>query len=195
MSTRTYRLKDITTSSGLFSGFTFRGKVLNQPRGEIRVVQLKNLNADYTGINDDCIFVDGNNIKQKFILEDGDILFASKGANNYAVVYHKEDNVPTIASSSLFVIQVNTNIANPDYVAWYINQTPVQKHFEQSQEGTYTVSINRKALEESPIKLPPLQEQNTIAKLVKLSQKEQHIYARLAILKQNLTQHQILQTL
>jgi restriction endonuclease S subunit len=195
MSAKNYKLKEITTSSGLFSGFTFRGKVHNEPNGDVRVIQLKNLNDDYTGINDDCIFVESKNIKPKFILNDGDILFASKGANNYAVVYHKEDNTPTIASSSLFVIQVNRNIAIPDYVAWYINQPPVQRHFEQSQEGTYTMSINRKSLEESPIKIPSLKEQENIAKLVKLSQKEQHIYNRLAELKQNLTQHQLLQTL
>lgn len=195
MSAKTYKLKDIISSSGLFSGFTFRGKVLNQPNGNVRVVQLKNLNSDYTGINNDCYLIDGQKIKDKFILNDGDILFAAKGAKNYAIVYHKKDDIPTIASSSLFVIKVNKEIANPEYIAWYINQTPVQKYFEQSQEGTYTVNINRKALEETPIKTPSLKEQKNIAKLAKLSQKEQRIFNRISELKQNLIQHQLLQTL
>src|SRR5690606_4654971 len=104
----------------------------------------------------DCTYIDGIDIKEKYYLEVGDILFISKGANNFATVYDLKDGVATVASSVFYVIKVDTSKANPYYVAWYINKKRVQQYFTTHASGTYSLSINKEAVEDIPLILPPL---------------------------------------
>ena len=129
------------------------------------------------------------------MLQDGDILFISKGANNFAVTFNKTDSIPTIASSALFVITVDPKVANPRYVAWYINQAPVQSYFKQNEMGTYITSINKKTVEEIPLKLPPIQVQEKLAALAVLATKEQILHNQIKELRGSLIQTLLLKSI
>lgn len=195
MQVKKIKLKTIIPYEGLASGYSFRGKITHNPKGTVRIIQLKDFTNDYSEIGNDCYLVDGSKIKDKYHLQDGDILFISKGANNFAVTYSKTDNIPTIASSALFVIKVDPKIANSRYVAWYINQAPVQSYFKQNEMGTYITSINKKTVEEIPLKLPLLEVQEKIAALAVLATKEQTLYNQIKELRGSLIQTLLLKSI
>jgi len=192
MQSKTVILKSILIYQGLSSGYSFRGKIKDIHNGDVRVIQLKDFEENYTIIGNDCVLIDGGKIKTKNYLENGDVLFISKGANNFAVPYKSVDDFPTIASSALFVLKVNKEKANPDFVAWYINQSKVQNYFKTNESGTYTTSINKATIEQTPIALPSLETQTKIAEIANLHNKELVINNRLMELKNKLTTTQLL---
>lgn len=188
-------LKRIVLLDGIVSGYSFRGKIIGSLNGDLRVVQLKDMENDYSNIGNDCTYIDGSDIKEKYYLEVGDILFISKGANNFATVYDLKDGVATVASSVFYVIKVDTSKANPYYVAWYINKKRVQQYFTTHASGTYSLSINKEVVEDIPLILPSLEIQRKIANVARLAQKEQYIYTALKEKRNQLIETQLLKVI
>lgn len=195
MSQSKVKLKSLVSYSGIFSGYSFRGKITSSKGGDLRVIQLKDIENDYTQIGNDCIFVNKSQVKDKYYLKDGDLLFTSKGANNYAIPFCANDNFPSVASSAFFVIRLDEKKANPNYVAWYINQKKVQQYLESQATGTYTTSINRETIENIPILLPSISEQEKIANIAALAAREQNLYHQLIEKKNQLIRTQLLTSL
>jgi restriction endonuclease S subunit len=167
-------LKEIVVKEGIFGGYSFRGKVENEKDGNVFVVQMKDLSNYYSKIEDTLMQIKGERIKNKYYLQKEDILFIAKGANNYALVYDL-DFPAVVASSAFFVIRINRVIANPYFVAWYINQRKVQQFLKENMAGTYIPNININTVKEMKIRIPLLEEQNRIVKLNQLMQREQEI--------------------
>lgn len=195
MQNKVVELKSILQEKGISSGYSFRGKIHHYADGDIRVIQLKDFIDDYTAIGNECILIPIDKIKPKYHLKNGDILFIAKGTNNYALVFTTIDDIPTIASSALFVLKVNKKIADPQYVAWYINQNPVQNYLKTNESGTYVTSINKTAIENIPIKLPSISLQKQIARLAQLHKQEKQLSAKITNLKDSLITHQLLNIL
>ncbi len=195
MQSKKTTLKSITERDGIASGYSFRGKIKGSPNGNLRVIQLKDMENDYTSIGDTCIFIDGHNVKDKYFLESGDVLFISKGANNFASVFHAKDTIPSVASAVFYVIKVDPSKASPNYVAWYINQNPVQYYFQTNAMGTYSLNINRETVENIPIQLPALKIQENIAKVAQLAHQEQYIYTQLKEKRNQLLEAQLLSSI
>ncbi len=188
-------LKRIVLPDGIASGYSFRGKIKSSLNGDLRVVQLKDMENDYSNIGDDCTYIDGSDIKEKYYLEVGDILFISKGANNFATVYDFKDGVATVASSVFYVIKVDATKANPYYVAWYINKKRVQQYFTTHASGTYSLSINKEVVEDIPLLLPSLEVQGKISRVAELAKKEQYIYNDLREKRNKLLEVQLLKSI
>ena len=195
MQTKKINLKSILKKGGLSSGYSFRGKIQHIHNGGVRIIQLKDFVNEYTAIGEECFLIAGEKIKSKYYLETGDILFIAKGTNNFALVFEQLDDLPTIASSALFVIKVDKKIASPEYVAWYINQSLVQNYLKTNEAGTYVTSINKTTIEGIPIALPPLNLQNKIATISLLHKKEKNILTEVTALKHTLITNQLLNTL
>ncbi len=195
MQSRKTLLKSITIPGGIASGYSFRGKINGSQKGNLRVIQLKDMEHDYTSIGNDCMLIDAHDIKEKYYLEKGDLLFISKGGNNNAVVFDLEDALPFIASSVFYVIKLIASKANPYFVAWYINQMPVQQYFQEHAAGTYSLSIKKEVVENILIPLPSLETQKKIAKVAQLAQKEQYIYKTLKEKRAQLLELQLLQSI
>ncbi len=192
MSQRQRRLKSLAEFSGIFSGYSFRGKITATKEGDLRVIQLKDIENGYTTIGNDCIFVNKSQVNDKYYLKDGDILFISKGSNNYAIPFYAHDSHPSVASSAFFVLRLDKGKAIANFVSWYINQSKVQQYLESLATGTYTTSINRETIENIPILLPSLSRQEKIANIAALSAKEQKLYSRLVETKNRLIRTQLL---
>lgn len=189
------KLKSISLSNGLASGYSFRGKIHHIPQGDVRIIQLKDIINNYTTIGSECYLIESKKIKSKYFLEQDDILFTAKGTHNYALVYQSKDDIPTIASSALFVIKVDQKIANSHYIAWYINQKVVQNYLKTNEAGTYVTNINKKALEGIPISLPSLEVQKNIGQVAQLHLKEKQLISKINTLKDILITNQLLNTL
>ncbi len=184
-------LKSIVTPGGISSGYSFRGRVQGVPNGNLRVVQLKDMEHEYSSIGSDCTFVDGSDIREKYYLEVGDILFISKGGNNYASVFKLDDDIPTVASSVFYVIKVDSTKADPYYISWLINTVEIQHYIQANATGTYSLNVNRQVVEEIPIILPSLEIQQKIAKVAKLAQREQFIFTSLKEKRNQLIEAQL----
>lgn len=195
MQSKSVILKSILAKEGLSSGYSVRGKIAHINDGGVRIVQLKDFENDYTAIGDKCFLMNAEKIKSKYYLENGNVLFIAKGTNNYAVVFEARDNIPTIASSALFVIKVDKKIADPHYIAWYINQSKVQNYLKTNEAGTYVTNINKKTVEEIPVALPSLQVQNRIARITGLHLQEKRLKAEITDLKNKLITNQLLNIL
>lgn len=162
----------------LFSGYSFRTKVENDPKGIIAVVQMKDLGNDYTSINSNLIKVTPSSIPQKYLLKVGDVLFISKGANNYAVIFDKEFDA--VAASAFFILRPDQKKVLPEYLTWYLNQKSVQQYIKDNRAGTYIPNVNKSTIEGIQINLPSMERQRNIANAARLLNTEQLLLKQIA---------------
>lgn len=114
---------------------------------------------------------------EKHLLTEGDLLFAAKGLNNFAVVYHTGIG-KAVASSSFIVLKIkeeNRKTIHPDYLAWFITHHKQIKLMHQQQLGTTIPSISMKQLGELEIDIPTIEVQNKIVSLHRLREKEKEL--------------------
>lgn len=181
------RLIDISTEVRV--GFTFREKLLNDPLGDVAVVQLRDADYSKLYINDIGVKIKDNGLKSIYFLQKGDIIFAAKGSNNKASVFNAD--IKTVASSVFFIIRLNTEYALAAYVAWYINSKLGQADINSIKDNSTTINIKKKDLENLPISLPSLDKQKRIAALAELSLREMEIMDEVKI-KRRLLNEQII---
>jgi restriction endonuclease S subunit len=112
-------------------------------------------------------------------LQLGDILVRGRGPDLSAAVVgeHHVGSFPTI---ELFVVRVKSELAEPAYVAAYINQPVIQSELAQAAQGTGFVRLNRPTLADMEIPLPPLVEQRMIGSLALEARHEQSILQEIA---------------
>lgn len=185
-------LNDVLLNDGLFSGYSFREKIDHKPEGDIGILQMKDIENDYLNFDYQNIDkVKDFSFKDKFFLNKGDVLFVSKGVNNYAISI---ENVgfPIIASATFFVIRVNENKILSDYLAWYMNQSEAQNYFSEKKAGTYVPNLKKQDILELPLKVPPLKTQNAIAQTAKLLNQEIAILDKIKENRKELIQTQLL---
>lgn len=185
-------LKNLIQFDALFSGYSFREKIEHNPNGDVGILQMKDINDNYLSFDyqnidkvSDFIF------KDKFYLQKNDILFVSKGVNNYAIAI-EDINFKVIPSATFFVIRVDEKIIVPEYLVWYINQRDAQNYLNEKKAGTYVPNLNKQDIMELPIKVPPLKTQKAIAKTAVLLNKEIEILDKIKTNRKELIQNQLL---
>jgi len=178
--------------SDLFAGFSFRSKVENEVNGDLFVIQMKDLEHNYSSIKSDLTKVSSYKISSKFFLQKGDILFIAKGSNNFAIEY-KLDLPKAIAASAFFVIRPDQEKVVPSYLAWYINQQPVQQYLKENMAGTYIPNINKSTIEGISVSLPPVYIQHKIVAIYNLKNKEDLLMNEIMIRRETVISHSLLQ--
>lgn len=162
MSQRLYKLIDIAV---VRAGYPFRGQIKDTPDGMVKVVQMKHIN-EISGVSwQDLVKTNPEGRRTPDFLEKDDIVFTARGNKNFAVCL---DEVPAKAVCSPHFFQIHirdTSKVLPCYVAWLINQEPVQQYLISSAEGTMIRSIRRGILEKLPIVLPDMEKQKAIVEL------------------------------
>ncbi len=130
-------------------------------------------------------------LTEKHLLRPGDVLFAAKGTKNFAAVYESQ-NPAAVASTTFFVIRLLDQTILPAYLAWVLNNPVSQKILKGSAIGSAMVSISKTVLEELEITVPSIQQQLRILEIARLSKKENSLMLRLAELRQQYTQQQLI---
>lgn len=185
-------LKNLIELNGLFSGYSFREKIEHNPNGDVGILQMKDitdnyLSFDYQNIDKSNDFI----FKDKFYLKKNDILFVSKGVNNYAIAI-ENINFKVVPSATFFVIRVNEKLIIPEYLVWYINQKEAQNYLNEKKAGTYVPNLNKQDVMELPIKVPPLEIQKAIAQTAVLLNKEIEILDKIKNNRKELIQNQLI---
>ena len=151
------------------------------PNSHVRVVQARNISDMGALDTTNLVSTELTGKRQPNWLQQGDVLFISKGVRHLAC-YISEDIPHTTLAPSLFLLRVTPEYQgklNPEFLTWQINQPPVQRYFKNSAEGSHQISIRKPVLGAAPIALPDIEAQNTIAKLYRASIREHALLHRL----------------
>jgi restriction endonuclease S subunit len=152
-------------------GHPFRGSITADPEGNGYALQIRDASpegvADWTALTRTSL----DSYKNIVWLRPGDIVFAARGQNNYALCFD-EVPVPTVCSQYFFLLRVKSSALLPGFLAWQMNRQPAQRYFAQHAEGSDQIGIRRGVLEALPIVVPCIEQQRQIAALDKAAHEE-----------------------
>lgn len=123
---------------------------------------------------------------QKNLLRPGDVLFAAKGVNYLSVVFREPEWA--VASTSFFVIRLKSPAVTPDYLCWFLRHPSVMAYFKAHQAGSATPLIHKPAVESLVVPVPPLEQQQTIVELARLSRRARELQLQLIEKRETLMQ-------
>lgn len=166
--------KKISQIAGIKSGYLFKEGLKSDKKGNVRVVQLRDVNDRGILNAHDLQHISLDKIDSGNFLAIGDVLLKAKTNNPVSVVV-KEQLLNTIATAHYFIISVKKPDVLPGYLAWYLNQRPAQIYFDRNAGGTRIQVINKQLLSELEVVVPDLKIQEKIAKIYELHQREQDI--------------------
>lgn len=163
-------LKDIAS---IQLGYSFREGIRPDPAGPVRVVQMRDLRDDHVVDLENADRVDLEPPSNQW-LQRGDILVRSRGESvTSAIVDADVDTV--IAAAPLLRVRATSPSIVPQYLNWIINQEPSQAYFAKNIEGSNVKMISRRALEELPIEVPPIEQQEKVTELAGLAARERRL--------------------
>jgi len=150
----------VSAIASVSAGFPLRGSVDALASGEVAIVQMRNIASDHSVMWDTTNKVELPTKRKHDWLQEGDVIFAARGAKNYAVALR---DVPekSVCSPHFFVLRAMEE-CDPDFLAWQINQKPAQEYFKRSATGSHIMNIRREVIEKLKIALPSLAQQRTI---------------------------------
>ena len=90
----------------------------------------------------------------RYSVEEGDVLFRTRGDRATAIAVDARFFEPVIALLPFFILRPDETRVVHSYLAWAINQPPVQRQLARSARGTGTQMILRPVLENLRIALP-----------------------------------------
>lgn len=173
------KLQDIAE---IRAGHPFRGSIKESEEGNGYVIQVRDQDEQGLIQWDSLVKAEVTGRKEPEWLQKGDIIFAARGGRNLASHIENLDK-PTVCSPHFFQLRINSDKVLPEFLAWQINQSLVQRYLLQSAEGSAQVSIKRAVLEQTPISIPSLEKQRVLMKLVKCAEQEKQAYQRLIELR------------
>lgn len=176
-------IKDISNiQTGLFA----------KPSGNGEVVYLQAKHFDEYGQPISTLHPDlmADDISEKHLLRNGDVLFAAKGTKNFAAVYENH-NQPAVASTSFFVIRLTDRNVFPEYLAWFLNNHSTQILLKGQAIGTSIASISKAVLEKLEIQIPSIKTQKAILQITILRKKEKTLKQEIEMLREKQIQQQI----
>ncbi len=181
-------LNQITT---IFSGYTFRSQLEDNPYGDTHVIQFRDA-EDFVRINPDSpMKIKGQKLPAHHLLTGNDVLFLAKSQYNYAIPYQNE--FPQAVASSMFLIlRVTDDQIYPPYLGWYLNQWPAQQFLKSRTEGTYIKNIAKKDLRELSIPIPSIGKQHKIAEIYHLQKHENELLEKLKQMRAKLQTQKLL---
>jgi hypothetical protein len=163
------------------SGYISRGKIDPHEDGTCLLLQAKDVDGDRLSYRSDALvrFLPKLSVKDRF-LKSGDILFMARGARNFSVLIDKlPDSV--LAAACFFVVRISNSEILPEYLCWYLNQSPVEEYLKRfSGRSVHMPVVRRSVLESIDIPLPQIEVQRQVSALNKLLVKEQDLYKELA---------------
>lgn len=153
------------------AGHPFRGSVPTAEHGNATVIQMRDISPEGDIVWASLTRTQLSTQRPPDWLGDGDVLFAARGARNYAVCLSQ---VPaaTVCAQYFFVLRCKTDRLLPEYLAWHINRRPSQHYLRNYAEGTDQLSIRRAVLEDMPIAMPDLAQQRRLVALAEAAVQE-----------------------
>jgi len=177
------KIENLGNVASVSAGYPFRGKIQEFDDGTVAVIQMKDIDETQQVNLLSLMTTMLTGKKKPRWLEISDILFLARGNNNYAV-YLDRVNEQTVCSPHFLQIHVeDEKIILPAFLAWQINQKPVQQYLSRVGEGKKVGNIRRSVLESIPIVIPTLKQQSLIIEMSEMVSQENEVL--LQLLKNN----------
>ncbi|HDH06086.1 MAG TPA: hypothetical protein ENH01_10335 [Nitrospirae bacterium] len=166
------KIKDI---ADIQIGYQFRKKIEPVTDGTHALVQMRDFN-DHNNLNySELSRVKLAELPDKYLVNQNDVLFLSRGHSNFAFPI-TDPLESTIAASYFFILKVRSDKVLPEYLAWYINQSPAQGYLHNiARRGTHMPLIPKSIFENLKVYVPDIETQNKILKLNSLIENEKNL--------------------
>lgn len=160
-------------------GYSSKGAIINDPNGSLNVVIAQHITKGepYYHNKEHSLFITPPKFYEKYLISPGDILFMSRGANNYSVLIMDVPQ-PSIAPQTFFIISAKRDIL-PEYLLWCLNHEMVKSQLNEIRSGAGTPMIPSSEFRNITIPLPELQTQQLIANINALQIKEKVLLQQL----------------
>lgn len=175
-------------------GYHARGRIDPEPFGSHRIIQAR----DFDQMN--RLDVDGiyrftpETDPARYLISEGDVLLLSRGRDPVAVpVTMPLEN--TVCASYIFIIRLRSQQFDPRFLAWYLNQKPVQRELLAMSQGSRLQWVPRQALELVKVPVPPGEVQQSIINLDHLVAEERRLMRDLVDVRARLAESVSLEAL
>lgn len=110
------------------------------------------------------------------VLRSGDLLLPSRGDKRDVVLIETvADELPLVASGSLYVVRPRTELVEPGYLAWWLNSHKLQALLRDAARGSKVAFIPLRVVQDLPVPLPDLETQRATACYHRLAAREHEI--------------------
>ena len=167
------------------SGVHFRERIKNDPKGNVAVLQMKDISEENKIVSEGIIKIRRENIKPSLLLRHGDVLLRARGIRYTSSVFNLEIG-EAIASSQLIIIKPNNEIILPSFLSWFLNQKPAQNYLKTRATGSYVKMIPREMLAKLEIVIPTIENQELISQISKLSDRESLLMKTISEMKKEM---------
>lgn len=151
--------------------------------GEVRYIRITDITNDGSLVESK---VSPNKQEEKYLLHDGDILFARSGATVGKTYLYSQKDGKAIYAGYLIRLIPNKEIVLPLYVFYYTKTRYYLNFISKAQRAVAQPNINAKQYGDLKIPLPPLSLQRSFAEKVKAIEHQK------SLLKQSITETQTL---
>lgn len=172
------------------SGQTFKNSWNNYQKGDIAVLQPKDLLFDK--LEKDILMIIDNEIPylERHLLRQGDIVLVNRGTRFNSWMYNGFPK-NTVVTNAFYVITINSGTMLPEFLNWYIGQPEAKNYFDLNSTGTTIRGINKTVLMELPIPNIPLKLQSHILRIVEKAQEEHRLLSELQKLRKDYSESYI----
>jgi hypothetical protein len=169
------RILRLCEVADLRAGYPFRGAIDPIPGGSVGVVQMSDIDpargVDWSGV----LRTELSGRKPPEWLAQDELLFVPRGNRFYAVCLDAPP-LRSVCSPHLFHLRVRPSVRLlPAFLAWQLNQSPLQRHLHAAAEGSSQVSIRRADLEALPISVPSLEDQQRVVSMALAAGRERSL--------------------
>jgi len=171
-------------------GYQSRGRIEENLDGKFTIIR----SQDYDKAGNICIdnlmsFTPTSSIDtEKYLVTVDDILVQARGQSHLAYLL-KTPIENAVASNTFYIIRLKEQgKVLPAYLAWCINQPKVQAYFKREQGVSTILFISKAVLLNANIRIPPIETQAKISKLMQLWQRDQELARQLTEKKNILIQ-------
>lgn len=159
-------------------GYSFRSSVEMLETGTTSVIQMKDLMANNLVDCSNLMRVDIEKLKEHHLVKSGDLIFRSRGQVMTSALL-TEDPGDAVLAAPLLRIRITTECILPEYLNWFISQTPAQAFLISCAEGSAQKMISKQALENLEVFVPPIERQKNIMQLASLAEEEQQLMEKI----------------
>lgn len=183
-------MKNISDIAQIQSGILFKERIKSSSEGNVRIIQLKDVDAK-GNLNTSDLQQSDLAVWEAKCVRQGDVIFKAKTNHPVAAVI-KEDLKNAIVTAHYFILRIKGSDVQPGYLAWYLNQKPAQMYFDKHAGGSRIQVVNMQTLGNLLIAIPSIEVQRKIVSLYDLHQREETLVDLLKEKKRLLMENQLL---
>ncbi|AAU91847.1 conserved hypothetical protein [Methylococcus capsulatus str. Bath] len=161
----------LATIAEVRMGYSFRSRLEADAQGDVAVIQMKDIDDANLLHPEGLVRVQMPDLKDRHLVQAGDLLFRSRGATNSAALVGDGLGRAVLAAPML-LIRPQTEVVEPAYLQWFINHPSTQATLAGQAAGTAVKMIGKGVLHHLKVVLPPLEKQRRIVEVAQLALRE-----------------------